>query len=405
MLFDISSKLYGNRQDYSAILKHAKTIGQYFHYWVSALLVLALVPALKHLHIPVRFDWERLVSLYWLVLSAQAIFVAALLFGLGVPCDQGLKPFWHRLLNQKFRIVFILIYFLILLWAFQWVKAVMLTVDAIALLEYLERTKTSERCRKLIGLVAPAFYLFVGFLLVFAYNDIIVSIRFFGADDSIFKAMDAWLLHGGSVSGISHWALSVFPISAFKFLEFIYYGMFPQVGAALLISTLYYGKQRGMQFVGAILTAYYLALALFYLWPSQGPYWLCPTHFSALPQNLETFAVQQQLLANAQKFWNHTPPTHISTDYYIAFPCMHIAQPLIVMWFLRQWRRTVLALAIYDLILVAAILFLEWHYLIDILASFPLAGLAIASVDGSGMWMWLTRQENQNSQRMENIRA
>ena len=366
---------------------------------------MALVPALKHLHIPVRFDWERLISLYWLVLSAQAIFVAALLFGFGTTRDQGLELFWQRYRRQKLRIVFILVYFFILLWAFQWVKALVLTVDAIALLEYLERTKTSERYRKLIGLMAPAFYLFVGFLLVFSYNDIIVSVRFYAASDPTFKAIDAWLLHGGSVSEISHWAFGVFPISVFRFLEFIYYGMFPQVGAALLISTLYYGKQRGMQFVGAILTAYYLALALFYMWPSQGPYWLCTTHFFVFPHNLETFAVQKQLLTNAQKFWNHTPLTHISTDYYIAFPCMHIAQPLIVMWFLRQWRRIVLALAIYDLILVVAILFLEWHYLIDILASFPLAALAIASVDGSAMWLWLTRQGNHNSQLLENIRA
>ncbi len=366
---------------------------------------MALVPALKHLHIPVRFDWERLISLYWLVLSAQAIFVAALLFGFGTTRDQGLELFWQRYRRQKLRIVFILVYFFILLWAFQWVKALVLTVDAIALLEYLERTKTSERYRKLIGLMAPAFYLFVGFLLVFSYNDIIVSVRFYAASDPTFKAIDAWLLHGGSVSEISHWAFGVFPISVFRFLEFIYYGMFPQVGAALLISTLYYGKQRGMQFVGAILTAYYLALALFYMWPSQGPYWLCTTHFFVFPHNLETFAVQKQLLTNAQKFWNHTPLTHISTDYYIAFPCMHIAQPLIVMWFLRQWRRIVLALAIYDLILVVAILFLEWHYLIDILASFPLAALAIASVDGPAMWLWLTRQGNHNSQLLENIRA
>jgi hypothetical protein len=352
------------------------------------------VPTLKHLHLPVAFDWPRLISLYWLVLSAQAIFLAALLFVIAAPREQGLNPFLDRLQQDKLRIALIVIYFLILFWVFTWVKALILTVDAIAVLEFLERVKTPQRRQKLIGIVMPAIYLFVGFLLVFAYNDIIVSVRFYGAADSFFNAIDTWLLRGSSIPRISHWALTRFPISIFKFLEFIYYGMFPQVGAALLITSLYHGKQRGLQFVGAILTAYYLALLLFYLWPSHGPYYLCPTHFFVFPDTLQTFATQKRLLENAQRLWNHIPPRHISTDYYIAFPCMHIAQPLIVMWFLRGWKRMVLMLAAFDLLLAIAILFLEWHYFVDILASFPLAVLAIATVDGRAMWMWLTQRES-----------
>jgi len=327
------------------------------------------------------------------VLAAQAIFVATLLFVIGDSKEQGLGPFLARTRQNKIRIVFVVIYFVILFWALTWLKALILTVNTIALLEFWERVKTPQRRQKLIGLLTPAIYLFIGFLLVFAYNDIIVSVRFYGAADSSFNAIDTWLLRGSSVSHICHWALQVFPISVFKFLEFIYYGMFPQVGAGLLITTLYFGKQRGLQFVGAILTAYYLALLLFYIWPSQGPYYLCPAHFSLFPNALQTFAVQKTLLANSQRLWNHIPIHHISTDYYIAFPCMHIAQPLIVMWFLRRWKRMVLVLAAFDLVLVIAILFLEWHYVVDILASFPLAALAIAAVDGRNMWMWLTRRE------------
>jgi len=61
--------------------------------------------------------------------------------------------------------------------------------------------------------------------------------------------------------------------------------------------------------------------------------------------------------------------------YYLAFPCTHVAQPLIVLWFLRRWKRMVAVLAVYDVFLVPAILMLEWHYFVDMLG-----GIAIAAV-------------------------
>jgi hypothetical protein len=62
---------------------------------------------------------------------------------------------------------------------------------------------------------------------------------------------------------------------------------------------------------------------------------------------------------------------------------MHIVQPIIVLWFLRRWRRLVVALLAYDALLVGAILMLEMHYVIDIVAALPVAALAIAITDGS----------------------
>ena len=79
--------------------------------------------------------------------------------------------------------------------------------------------------------------------------------------------------------------------------------------------------------------------------------------------------------------WNHLPVTRISTDYLIAFPCMHIAQPLIVLWFLRRWRRMLIVLCAYDCLLIVSILLLEWHYLVDVIGGILVAGIAIASTD------------------------
>jgi hypothetical protein len=137
-----------------------------------------------------------------------------------------------------------------------------------------------------------------------------------------------------------------------------------------------------MQFAGTLLMSYYLALAIFYLWPSQGPYYLCPAHFSRFPASLQCYHLQKALIQHALALWQHQPIPRISTDYFIALPCMHVVQPLIVLWFLRRFKRMAVALAAYDLALVAAILMLEQHYVIDILVGLPVAALAIAIAGG-----------------------
>jgi hypothetical protein len=75
--------------------------------------------------------------------------------------------------------------------------------------------------------------------------------------------------------------------------------------------------------------------------------------------------------------WQQKPVRTVPMGFYIAFPCMHIAQPLIVLWFLRQWKRMVAALVTYDLLLIAAIILLEWHYFADLLGGVAVAITAI----------------------------
>jgi hypothetical protein len=358
---------------------------RYLHYWVGLLLGVALIPLLRELHLPVQFDWVRLGTAYWLVLAAQSVFVAAVLCLIGLPRSEAFGPLVERYRCNPLRIVMLLVYFGILVWAFTWMKALVLTVDTIAVLEFRDRTNVRELGKAAAAILLPALYLFAGFLVVLAYNDIIVSVRYNFAYDPTFNAMDRWILHGKTVSDLSHWAVQTFPRSFFKFLEFIYFGMFPQIGAGIILVTLYHGRNRGLQFVGTLLTSYYLALALFYLWPSHGPYYLCSAHFSQFPSTLQTYWIQKFLIAHAQALWKHVPIHRISTDYFIAFPCMHIAQPLIVMWFLRRWKRIVIALCIYDTVMIVAILFLEWHYLVDIMGGVLVAGIAIAITDGSAL--------------------
>ena len=367
------------------------------HYWISLLLGLGVVPVLRSQHLPLKVDWVTLGVAFWFLLAAQAIFVAVVLaqdrrWSMVVgrwdqrPVTNGqehlLPPFFIRLRANPLRILVLFMFFLALAWLTSWVKAVVLGIDAVAILELLNRQRGRGLRQAAASVLPAAAYLFFGFLMVLAYNCAIVSVRFNFTMDTAFGAMDRWLLWGHSVSDLAHWSVRTFPISFFHVLEFIYFGMFPQIGAALILVALSDGRARALQFVGTILVSYYLALAIFYIWPSQGPYYLCPGHFSRFPASLQVYKLQQTLIRDAMALWRHQPITRISTDYFIALPCMHLAQPVIVIWFLRRWRKMVFALAAYDVLLIAAILMLEQHYVVDVLAGLLVAGLAIAITGG-----------------------
>jgi hypothetical protein len=96
---------------------------------------------------------------------------------------------------------------------------------------------------------------------------------------------------------------------------------------------------------------------------------------------LAAYSLQKGGIATALWLWNHYRPTSFSFAYFIAFPCMHITQPLIVMWYLKKWRRVWIALMMYTFLLVVAIIGLEWHYVADIIGGVVVAIAAILVID------------------------
>ena len=355
---------------------------RYWHYWIGLLLLLAMVPILRSENLPLRFDWVTLGIAYWCLLAAQSIFAAVLLALIGLPREQVLKPFLARYRKNPPRLIPLLLFVVILVVLTGWLRAMVLSVDAIALLELFNRRRATLR-HTAAAILAPAAYLFFGFLMVLAYNNVIVTVRYNFLYDPALAAIDRWLLHGHSVWEFSHWAVRVFPLSFFRAAEFIYFGMFLQIGATIIFLALCEGQRRSLQFVGTILMSYYLALIIFYISPAQGPYYLCPGHFLRFPKSLQSYNIQATLIPHALALWHRAPISKISTDYFIGFPCMHLVQPLVVLWFLRPWRRIAIALAAYDIFLLIAILTLEMHYAIDIVIALPVAAIAIAITNGS----------------------
>ena len=354
--------------------------GSHLPYWATAILILAVVPLLKRFSLPVNFKWAVLGAFY-LLLSMHAIFLAVLLCLLGFEPKNTFGPTLRRFKDEKLRILPVLAFFLGLCLALSWGKALVLTVDTVALLEFFYRLPPGTGRKAALSVMLPALYLLVCWVLVFAYNDIIVSARFFAARDASFNSMDLWLLRGVSVSQISHWAVRTFPISVFRFLEVIYLGMFPLLGASLILVSICDGTRQGLKFVGTVILPSYVALVLFYLWTSQGPYYLCPTHFADFPITLKTYSLQRGSIDHALARWEHVPLNRLSTDYFIAFPCVHICAPLIVTWFLRRYKRILALLLTYDALLTVAIILLEWHYVVDVIAGILIAGASIIPIN------------------------
>ena len=346
---------------------------RHLHWFISGLLLLGLVPAFLLLHLPFVFAWGTFVGAFF-GFTLQSLLLALLLYLVGFPRRVTLAPMLRRYLDQKARIPALVAFISLMIWEFGIISGLVLTILTIALLELFDRSggdpQTLQRWTS--ALAIPGVYLFLGLILVFAYNDVIAAARFTGAYDSFFQRIDSWLLLKGSVVEISHYMASLSP-RWLEWSELIYYRMFPQIGAGLVLTALYAGKKEGLRFVGTILTAYFLALALFALLPSMGPFYLSPLS----DPNSFTAVMQRSFLEKAGALWQHKPIQIINTDYYIAFPCMHVAQPLIVLWFLRRWRRIAIVLLVFDLLMVPSILFLEWHYVVDLLAGVVVAAVAI----------------------------
>jgi hypothetical protein len=356
------------------------------HYFLSGALGAAIFPCFKVAHLPFSINWQRLVPLYWVGLTERAVLAAVILAVIGLPARSTVRPLWSHFMAQKARLFFFAVFIAWALWKFGTHAGLILIAIAIVSTELIDRTQGDIKTigRFIRSVIPPALYFFLGLILVFAYNDVIAAVKDPGGYDWLFLRIDSYILHGHTISSLAHTASLKLPSGLLSFSETVYYGMFDQIGAAILVISLCQGTKQALRFVGTLLTAYYLGLLLFYLWPSMGPFYTCPDHFTHFPQWLSTYASQQGEIWKAKLLSSpYRGLSKVDTDYFIAFPCLHLAQPLIVLWFMRRWKRIVLCLVAYDLILVPAILLLEWHYVIDLLGGVVVAVIAILLNPGS----------------------
>lgn len=327
---------------------------RFLHVLLTVVLAILMFPLLRHFNLPTTFAWYEFLRQYWVTLGIESLLLSIVLYALGNPRDL-----------------------------------------IAALADRGQRIPFPDR--QVLAIFVPAAYFFVVFFLVLAYNDIIAAARFDGSGDALLLSADSFLLHGHAVRDLAHWAASHLSTAQIELLEVVYFGMFPQIGAAIVLLGMKEGFGRAWHFVGALSTAYYIALLLFWLIPATGPYYGCIDHGSAWSS--EFMVVQSQgFFVQTLKNIGHLARANIGTDYFIALPCMHLVQPLIVLWFLRSNRRVLWALAVYDVILVASILLLEQHYAVDLLGAIPVAVFAVMLSDphsGAGASLRLRSAQTQ----------
>jgi PAP2 superfamily len=343
-------------------------------HWVgTAVLILALVPAFAAARLPFRLDWSRFFMTYWVSLTFRSIFFAIILYTVAHP-RKTLGVFWRRCWNQKPRLIFLALFVGVMFWAFAWNGALILTVDIIAVLELSDRGVLVRFQRSMPTILAASAYLFVGLILLMCYNDIVASLKFAGTNAPALNHLDSILLGGWTIPRLATAARQWIPESGFNVLGVIYFGMFGQLGACLLFTSLS-GRKRTFEYVGTLLIAFYIAIAVFYLWPTMGPFVLS----SAALQHPTTAIQQVQavLIYRVHAYLAHQNVPSIGTDYYIGIPCMHVAEPMIVLWFLRKEKKIAALLIAYDVVLIGAILLLQWHFFSGLLGGFLVAGLAI----------------------------
>jgi membrane-associated phospholipid phosphatase len=356
----------------------AKVAFRSFDTFFVCLLLSLTFPALKIAHLPFQFDLAALIKAY-LSMFVGAIFMAVLFAVVGLPWGITVAPLLGRLRKIPL-LLLVTVNAAITIWALGFVLGVVVFIDGLALIELLTRRKDRVGS-SLLDILIPAFYLLCGLIAVFAFNHAFVAIRYGGTYDAAFRRLDNAIFHTGSYR-VSQWCLDHLPRWVFELENFAYFSIWSRVGAFLVLCGVLGGRKHAMELVRALLLGYAIALLVFLAVPAKGPYSIHPVKAPSYAQSLGAFETQKVLTARMKELWAHhlTPDVRDVGvgDYYVSFPSLHAAIPLIAIWFLRRWRRiSLVALGIYGALLLPSLILLEWHYIVDVFGGFGVALLTI----------------------------
>jgi hypothetical protein len=290
-----------------------------------------------------------------------------------------LIPLIARYEQHKFRLIFLALLAIWLVFILGVQVGLMMLANAVALAELLDRSPVLVGRRVLDALI-PAAYLFIGLLLIFAINHGIAGLKYAGAWDGFFNQLDSRVFHI-TVPQFAEWSRVHIPTGIWKLAALAYYNVYGQIGAVMILIALIDGRGPSIRFVGTLLIAYVMALFCFYFMPTMGPFALIKP---AAPDWLAgTVFVQKVLPIRASLLWQHAAIPELFTvqiaDYYIGFPSMHVAMPMIALWFCRKWKALFVILFLFDIFIVLGVLLLEWHYFMDVIGGMVVAGLAIVA--------------------------
>lgn len=355
-----------------------------YDYLFVAIPLLFVVPLFHLARLPLRIDIKGMAGAYWGGTLVGASFFAIVYAVIVLPFELTLIPFLRRVQQQKARIVITLVLASMMIFLMGWMLGLIVTVSVLGISELLER-RADGFTLALAGVFFPALYLFCGLVVVSLFNHALAGIRYAATYDELFSRLDQLVFHA-NVANIVHWSMSHLPLGFFRFLEVVYYGMFAQITATLVFIVLRGNQHYGVRYVRTLLTCYAIAVTVFAICPVKGPYSIGMLHQMTYPRSLPTFWAEEGFLERVRALYAHnlTPDMLWVTfkDYYVGFPSLHTALPIVALWFLRPWKKLARPLVFcYVVLLLPSIVLLEWHFLMDIAGGFVTAFLSIWLVE------------------------
>jgi len=160
--------------------------------------------------------------------------------------------------------------------------------------------------------------------------------------------------------------------------DWVYFRFFHHmVLTAVLLLGLRQGKQR-IEYLGALALCYLIGGPLYHVFPAVGPGYSEPPYYAFLARGaLTTNEIRLWLLGNTTGVMNGTA-TELRTWGYIAcMPSLHVAHELVMLWYARRSRLAFAASALFSAMTILSVVVLGWHYFLDCVGSFVVAGFAI----------------------------
>jgi membrane-associated phospholipid phosphatase len=167
---------------------------------------------------------------------------------------------------------------------------------------------------------------------------------------------------------------------------FFYFMHFP---LPILVGFVFWVRSRShyRRFVGALLLMALLSFITYLFWPSAPPWY--QFREGSVPDGL---VVHKILNETVDKFWGanyFVSPlyAHLNPNQFAAFPSLHAAFPaLAAVYAWAKFRALAIGLIVWTAAVLASIVYLGEHYVVDALDGFLYVALASVIVEAFSRW-------------------
>jgi hypothetical protein len=174
---------------------------------------------------------------------------------------------------------------------------------------------------------------------------------------------------------------------------FFYFMHFP---LPILVGFVFWLRSRDHyhRYIAAMLLMAFLAFITYLFWPSAPPWY--EFRAGAVPQDQVVHKILNETVA---KLWGpnyFVSPlyTHLNPNQFAAFPSLHAAFPaLAAVYAWTRYRALAIGLVVWTCAVLASIVYLGEHYVVDALDGFVYVAAAVLLVEGFMRW-WDRRRRN-----------